>query len=73
MLNTFKTGDEVPQSGVYAILHSTPHMLIGRQMCVAGSRFRGCRMCPFGVLYRLEEPCVPTAFPVLAGPGLAAC
>jgi hypothetical protein len=73
MCNTFKSGDLVPNSGVYTVLHSTPHKLIDRRMCVEGAHFRGCKVCPLGVLYRLEVPCVPTAFPVLATSGVAAC
>jgi hypothetical protein len=56
LFNTFNTGDLVRTSGVYAALHSTPHALIERAIYVEGSRFRRCRLCPLGVLYRLEEP-----------------
>jgi hypothetical protein len=73
MLNTFKSGDVVPDSGVYTVLHSTPHKLIDRQMFVEGARFRSCSICPLGVLYRLEAQCVPTAFPVLNAHGWATC
>jgi hypothetical protein len=54
----YKSGDEVRETGVYAVLHSTPHMLIEHRICFEGGRFRGCRMCPLGVLYRLENQCV---------------
>jgi len=70
---TFKPGDLVPESGIYAVLHFTPHMLLERKMCFEGTRFQRCRICPLGVLYRLKEPCVPTAFPVRRAGRLAAC
>ena len=73
MANTFKSGDLVPDSGVYAVLHSTPHRLIDRQIFVQGARFHSCRICPLGVLYRLVEPCVPTIFPVVSVPQPVAC
>jgi hypothetical protein len=59
LFSTFKGGDVVPTSGVYVVLHSTPHALIERAIYVEGDRFCRCRLCPFGVLYRLEEPYVP--------------
>ena len=59
LFNMFKPGDMVPASGVYATWHSTPHALIEHTMCVEGQRFPGCRLCPLGVLYRLEKPGVP--------------
>jgi hypothetical protein len=73
-LKVHKSGDVVPQSGIYVVLHSTPHMLIDHQIYIEGSRFRGCRTCPLGVLYRLEEQCIPTPCPNLtAAQGLGAC
>ncbi len=59
IFSTFKSGDVVPTSGVYAALHSTPHRLVERTMCVEGDRFHRCRLCPLGVLYRLEELSIP--------------
>ena len=59
LFKTFKAGDLVPTSGMYAALHSTPHTLIEHAIYVEGGTFRRCRMCPLGVLYRLEKPCVP--------------
>jgi hypothetical protein len=50
----FVTGDIVPLSGLYVALHSTPHKLIESELCFEGTRFRKCRLCPLGVLYRLE-------------------
>jgi hypothetical protein len=70
--NTFKSGDVVPTSGVYKVLHSTPHMLIEHEMCLEGSKFRSCKVCPLGLIYRLHEPGVPTAFPILSEGNLAA-
>ena len=54
-----KAGDLVRTSGVYAVLHSTPHKLVERVIYVEGERFRRCGLCPLGVLYRLDEPGVP--------------
>lgn len=71
LFKTYKSGDAVPTSGIYAVLHSTPHQLIERQVYVEGSRFRSCSTCPFGVLYRLEQPCLTRSFSVFAVPGLS--
>ena len=65
--NTFKSGDVVPTSGSYAALHSTPHKLLERAVHVEGERFEPCKLCPLGVLYRLEQPGVQT--PLLANLG----
>ncbi len=46
LFKTYKSGDTVPASGIYAVLHSTPHMMIERQMCVEGSQFGRCTVCP---------------------------
>lgn len=54
----FVTGDVVPMTGLYATLHSTPHKLIESELCFEGTRFGQCRLCPLGVLYRLENPSV---------------
>ena len=60
----FKSGDRVPASGAYLILHSIPHSPdTQRELYFEGSRFRECRSCPGGVLYRLESPCVATPAP----------
>jgi hypothetical protein len=59
-LRLFRSGDLVTQSGVYAVLHSTPHSLIEHAMHIEGTRFHECRMCPLGVWYRLEAPQVWT-------------
>ena len=69
-LKVFKPGDLVPKSGVYAVLHSTPHRLIEHEAYVEGSRFRGCRTCPLGVWYRLQAPYISVA-PSFARRGLA--
>jgi hypothetical protein len=61
LFNMFKAGDLVRTSGVYAALHSTPHRLIQRVMYVEGDRFQRCRLCPLGVLYRLEQPGIPVS------------
>jgi len=71
-LKTFKDGDFVPTSGLYASLHSTPHRLIERTVYLKGSKFQRCRMCPLGVLYRLEEPSVSISAVDLLQDGLTA-
>jgi hypothetical protein len=53
-----RSGDPVPKTGVYQALHSTPHALIQHEIHFEGGQFRGCRLCPFGVLYRLDSQCV---------------
>jgi len=58
---TFKSGQIAPASGVYAVMHSTPHRRIERVVYVKGSRFQRCRTCPLGVLYRLEEASIPVS------------
>jgi hypothetical protein len=68
--NTYRSGDIVPASGSYAALHSTPHKLLERSVHIEGDRFEPCRMCPLGVLYRLEHSGVQR--PLLADPQLEA-
>jgi hypothetical protein len=58
VFNTFLGGDLVLNSGVYAVMHSTPHTLMERELYIVGSYFQRCRFCPFGVAYRLENPSV---------------
>lgn len=69
----FKSGDLVPASGVYLILHSTPHGIEQRELYLEGSRFPECRICPAGVLYRLESPCVKMQMPMIPEMAVAAC
>jgi hypothetical protein len=57
----FRPGDLVPTSGVYAVLHSTPHRLIEHEWYIEGGRFLCCRACPLGVWYRLQEECIPVS------------
>jgi hypothetical protein len=59
--NIFKSGDLVPASGAYAVLHSTPHTLILQQDYVEGRRFPRCRLCPLGVWYRLQHQSLPAS------------
>ena len=53
-LRLFRSGDLVTESGMYAVLHSTPHTLIQHRSHIEGDRFQECKMCPMGVWYRLE-------------------
>jgi hypothetical protein len=61
-LKIFRDGDFVLASGRYRVFHSTPHTWLERDFCLGGDRFPGCRLCPFGVLYRLEARFVPDPF-----------
>ena len=56
IFNTYSSGDVVPTSGSYAALHSTPHKLLHREIYVEGNHFEACKLCPLGVIYRLEQP-----------------
>ena len=72
--NTFKSGEVVPRSGSYAALHSTPHKLLERAVQVEGERFEPCKLCPLGVLYRMEQPGVqPPLLASLGHEALALC
>lgn len=64
LTQTFQPGDSVPTSGVYSVLHSTPHTVIEREMFFEGGRFPACPNCPTGVAFRLESPCVSTRLPL---------
>lgn len=55
IFNTYTSGDVVPTSGSYTALHSTPHRLVHREIYVEGNRFEACKLCPLGVIYRLEQ------------------
>jgi hypothetical protein len=72
-MKAFKSGEQVPTSGIYMSLHSIPHRLPEREMYSEGSRFPECRICPGGASYRLESPCVPTAMPASAHMATAVC
>jgi hypothetical protein len=73
-LNTYKSGDVVPASGSYAALHSTPHRLPEHAVHIEGDKFERCRLCPLGVIYRLEQP--GAQWPLFANPaqqGMVLC
>jgi hypothetical protein len=55
IFNTYVSGDFAPTSGAYVALHSTPHRLVHREVYVEGDRFDSCKLCPLGVIYRLEQ------------------
>jgi hypothetical protein len=61
VFNLFKDGDLVIYSGVYSALHSTPHKLVERATYFEGERFESCRLCPLGVIYRVDEPLISIA------------
>jgi hypothetical protein len=72
-MKALKSGEKVPASGIYRVLHSMPHAAEQREMYFEGSRFAECVICPGGVLYRLESPCVPIAIPAITELATAAC
>jgi hypothetical protein len=72
-MKILKSGEKVPASGVYRILHSTPHSAEQRELYFEGSRFPQCEVCPAGALYRLESLCVPQAMPIVAELASAVC
>jgi len=72
-MKVLKSGEKVPASGIYRVLHSLPHAGEQRELYFEGSSFPECQICPAGVLYRLESPCVPMAVPATAELAIAAC
>lgn len=52
----YRSGELVTKSGVYAVLHSTPHSMIQHVAHVEGTHFKQCKLCPLGVWYRLDAP-----------------
>jgi hypothetical protein len=58
MFQTYTSGDSVPTSGSYVVLHSTPHRMVQRAIYVEGEKFEPCKLCPLGVLYRLDQSVV---------------
>ena len=72
-MKVFKSGEKVPASGIYRVLHSTPHAAEQRELYFEGSRFPECQICPAGVLYRLESPCVAMGVPSMAELAAAVC
>ena len=72
-MKVLRSGEKVPASGIYRVLHSMPHTSEQREMYFEGSRFSECEVCRGGVLYRLESPCVPLAMPMVADSAFAVC
>ena len=72
-MKALKSGEKVPASGIYRVLHSVPHSVEQREMYFEGSRFPECEVCSAGVLYRLESPCVPVFTPSVAELATAFC
>jgi len=72
-MKAFKSGEQVPASGTYLTLHLTPHRIPERELYFEGSRFPECKVCPAGVLYKLESPCVPIAMPAVTEIAATAC
>ena len=72
-MKALKSGEKVPASGIYRVLHSMPHATEQRELYFEGSRFPECEICPSGVLYRLDSPCVPIATPAMTELATAVC
>jgi len=55
--DTFKPGDEVPNSGIYRVIHDPKHTQEHEVTCVYGKRFPPCRGCqhPRFVLVRAAQ------------------
>jgi hypothetical protein len=43
--DTFKSGQAVPESGIYSVVHDTNHAQNHEVTCVAGKTFPPCRGC----------------------------
>jgi len=54
-LESHKPGERVPRSGIYDVIHQSPHAVSDHHQvtCVTGERFPPCRDCKAGVKYRL--------------------
>ena len=53
MSETFKPGEKVPHSGIYAVLHDREHADAHEVTCVAGKPFPPCNHCSSKVRFRL--------------------
>jgi hypothetical protein len=54
MAQEFKSGEIVPQSGIYRITHDPAHMEAHEVTAIKGRRFPTCRHCK-GVRFELER------------------
>jgi hypothetical protein len=45
MADVYKPGDEVPQSGIYKVVHDTQHSDEHEVTCVYGEKFPPCNHC----------------------------
>jgi hypothetical protein len=44
--DVFRPGEEVPNSGIYQIIHDPAHAMSHEVTCVYGKKFPPCRGCP---------------------------
>ena len=44
--DVFKSGDDVPDSGIYKVIHDPIHAQEHEVTCVYGKKFPPCRGCP---------------------------
>src|ERR1700744_4890602 len=72
-MKSLSSGEKVPASGIYRVLHSTPHTTAQREMYFEGSRFPECPTCAAGLLFRLESPCIFKPVPIPGELKLAPC
>jgi hypothetical protein len=49
----YRTGDAVPQSGIYEVAHKGEHREPHTATLISGEPFPGCETCKEAVLYRL--------------------
>jgi hypothetical protein len=71
-MKALKSGEKVPASGIYRVLHSLKHAMEQRELYFEGSRFSACETCPACMLYRWSLP-LSLAVPVTAELAIAAC
>ncbi|MGH7295786.1 MAG: hypothetical protein ACRELB_12660 [Polyangiaceae bacterium] len=53
MSDTYKPGEKVPRSGIYAVMHDRAHAEKHEVTCIYGKVFPPCRGCGGGVRFRL--------------------
>ena len=55
MAGSFKPGDKITKSGIYAVAHERAHSDAQEVTCVAGKRFPPCDECGDGVRFVLVK------------------
>lgn len=52
----YRTGDTVPESGIYDVVHDTNHAEKHQVTCIKGERFPPCRGSSDGYRFVLNQP-----------------